>query len=96
MAVGAVGEQGVGSVQHDLEITSENSILHLPIRANILPTRYNIMMTDACSYLPVMVLYCNLPNISMMMIISNGTAQCHVINFNDFMPTRHSHSMLCV
>ena len=37
MAVGAVGEHSVGQVRHDLEITSENSILQLPIKANIHP-----------------------------------------------------------
>lgn len=36
MAVGAVGELGTGSIFHDLEITSESTILHLPIKANIL------------------------------------------------------------
>ena len=37
MAVGAVGDCGVGLVQHNLEITSETSILFMPIKANILP-----------------------------------------------------------
>ena len=39
MAVGAVGEGGLGSVQqHELLITSEASTMRLPITANILST----------------------------------------------------------
>ena len=36
MAVGVIGESGVGAVRHILEIITETSILHLPITANIL------------------------------------------------------------
>ena len=36
MAVGAVGEQGAGHIYHQLEIITQPTILHLPIRANIL------------------------------------------------------------
>lgn len=36
VAVGAVGNDRFGYVQHDLEITSETSIFHLPIKADIL------------------------------------------------------------
>ena len=41
MAVGAVGDCDVGLVQHNLEITSETSILYLPVKANILPRYVN-------------------------------------------------------
>ena len=36
MAVGVIGESGVGAVRHILEIITETSILHLPITAIIL------------------------------------------------------------
>lgn len=36
MAVGAVGEQGAGHIYHELEIVTQSTILHLPIKANIL------------------------------------------------------------
>jgi hypothetical protein len=36
VAVGAVGSTGQGSVEHNLEITTETSIFHLPIKADIL------------------------------------------------------------
>ena len=38
MAVGASSGNGVGTVEHLLEITTETSILHLPIQASILST----------------------------------------------------------
>ena len=41
MAVGVVGECGEGCVEHDLEIVTETSILHLPIKANILSLSHN-------------------------------------------------------
>ena len=36
MAVGVVGECGVGSVQHEVEIVSEATVMYLPVKANIL------------------------------------------------------------
>ncbi|KAK3098986.1 hypothetical protein FSP39_024961, partial [Pinctada imbricata] len=36
IAVGAEGERGVGTIQHDLEIVTESDVLFLPITANIL------------------------------------------------------------
>lgn len=36
MAIGASSGNGVGTVEHLLEITTETSILHLPIQASIL------------------------------------------------------------
>lgn len=36
MAVGVVGECGVGSVQHEVEIVSEAAVMYLPVKANIL------------------------------------------------------------
>ena len=36
VAVGAVGNAGIGSVEHVLEITTETNVLFVPIRANIL------------------------------------------------------------
>jgi len=36
MAIGSSGTNGVGTVEHLLEITTETSILHLPIQASIL------------------------------------------------------------
>ena len=36
MAVGVKGECGMGTVQHDVEITSETTIMHLSVQANIL------------------------------------------------------------
>lgn len=38
VAVGAVGEEGEGDIFHELEIVTQPTILHLPIRANILLT----------------------------------------------------------
>lgn len=36
MAIGASSSNGVGTVEHPLEVTTETSILHLPIQASIL------------------------------------------------------------
>jgi len=36
MAIGSSASNGVGAVEHLLEITTETSILHLPIQASIL------------------------------------------------------------
>ncbi len=36
IAVGVEGENGVGSISHDLEIVTETDVLFLPISANIL------------------------------------------------------------
>lgn len=36
IAVGVVGRNGTGYVNHDLEVISEANILQIPIRANIL------------------------------------------------------------
>lgn len=36
MAVGAIGEHGAGHIYHQLEITTQPTILYLPVRANIL------------------------------------------------------------
>ena len=38
IAVGVEGESGVGTVSHDLEITTETDIIRIPIKANILFT----------------------------------------------------------
>ena len=59
MAVGAQGEHGMGSVYHELEIISETSILHLPIKANILPVcvcvcvciLYTTLSYNHCNYM---------------------------------------------
>ena len=42
MAIGSTGSNGVGAVEHLLEITTETSILHLPIQASILITHNTI------------------------------------------------------
>ena len=36
IAVGAVGEHGSGYISHDLEIISQDNILRMPVKANIL------------------------------------------------------------
>ena len=36
IAVGVQGGRGVGNINHDLEITTETDVFHLPISANIL------------------------------------------------------------
>lgn len=41
MAVGVVGECGMGSVQHEVEITSEATVMHLLVKANILSMKLN-------------------------------------------------------
>lgn len=38
MAIGSSGSNGVGAVEHLLEITTETNILHMPIQASILVT----------------------------------------------------------
>ena len=38
MAVGVVGESGMGHVGHHVEIVAETEILYLPVAANILLT----------------------------------------------------------
>ena len=46
MAVGVIGECGMGTVQHDVEITSETTIMHLSVKANILLNDHFIIRTD--------------------------------------------------
>ena len=41
MAIGSSGSNGVGAVEHLLEITTETSVLHLPIQASILVIQYH-------------------------------------------------------
>jgi len=67
MAIGAPSTNGVGTVEHLLEITSETSILHLPIQASIL-TRSSYIMYQGRTLLLV-----KLVGISLTSAIPIGT-----------------------
>ena len=48
IAAGVRGSEGIGSISHNLEITTETHHMHLPISANILFTKKK---TDLISFL---------------------------------------------